>query len=358
MTRAVGRPAVRLGVLLLAVLAVLALAGPASAHVGGGAAGSDYDGRVTSVSPEVPGLRVRALQFGDQLEVVTSGRDVEVPGYSGEPYLRIGPDGVWRNTRSPATYLNLDAEGRTPLPPQADPDAPPEWEQVSTAATYVWHDHRTHWMSSELPPQVRADPTAEHTVIDWTVPMTVDGAPVTVAGRLTWEPPPPGWLVWPLYAALALAGVLAGARARTPRPLGLVLLAGGVASVVHAAGTPEPAVSVSSWPGALAGALLPALVVLAVAVLGWRASRRGRGVMTGLLAVVVGWLMLVQGIPDVDALWTANLLGTTPAAVTRAAVAVLVGLGLGSVMGGVLAVRRFRDPAQPVVAAAGAPPTT
>ena len=57
------RLSARLLVVLLGVLAMLAVAGPASAHVGGGAAGSDYDARLLSVTPEVPGLHVRALQF-------------------------------------------------------------------------------------------------------------------------------------------------------------------------------------------------------------------------------------------------------------------------------------------------------
>ncbi len=29
---------------------------------------------------------------------------------------------------------------------------------VSSASLYEWHDHRTHWMSVSLPPQVPADP--------------------------------------------------------------------------------------------------------------------------------------------------------------------------------------------------------
>ena len=98
------RVPVRLLVVLVGALAVLALAGPASAHVGGGAAGSNYDGRVLSVTPEVPGLSVRILQFGDELELVNhTSTEVMVPGYSDEPYLRIGADGVWRNANSPAT---------------------------------------------------------------------------------------------------------------------------------------------------------------------------------------------------------------------------------------------------------------
>ncbi len=64
------RATARALVVLVAVLSWLAAAGPASAHVGGGAAGSDFDGRVLAVTPDVPGLQVRVLQFGDELELV------------------------------------------------------------------------------------------------------------------------------------------------------------------------------------------------------------------------------------------------------------------------------------------------
>jgi hypothetical protein len=347
-------------VVLLGVLAVLGLAGPASAHVGGGVAGSDFTGELRSVTPALPGVTVRVLQFGDQLEVVNdTGTELEVPGYSGEPYLRIGPDGVWRNALSPATWLNLDRAGLTRVPESSSITEPPQWEQVSTRPQYAWHDHRTHWMSTDLlPPAVAADPGHPHTVADWSVPMTYGGTDVTVAGRLGWDPPPQPWLVWPVYAVLPAAAVLAGWRARGPRSLAAVLAVGAVASLYHAASTPEPAASVSSHTGALVAALLPALLVLLVTVLGVRAARRGRGVLTGLLAVVAGWLLLVQGLPDVDVLWTAHALSSGPGLLARAAVAVLLAGGLGLVAGGAGAARRFRDPApaampQPPVPAEG-----
>ena len=344
------RAAARLLVVLLGTLAALSLAGPASAHVGGGAAGSDFDGRVTSVTPHVPGLHVRVLLFGDELEVVNdSGTEVLVPGYTEEPYLRIGPDGVWRNAHSPSTYINLDRFGKVRLPADADSDAEPEWVRISTEPTYVWHDHRTHWMSQGvLPPQVAADPSRSHLVFDWTIPMRSGGTDVTVTGELTWSPPPSPWLVWPGYAALLLLGAAAGLLARTPRPLGALLLVGGAAALWHAASTPEPAASLSSHTGAIVAALLPALMAVLVAAIGFRAALRGRGAMAGLLAVVLGWLLLVQGLPDVDVLWSAHVLSNGPQLLARVAVAVLVALGAGLVVGGIAAVRRFRE-----VAAAG-----
>ncbi|MGY1985350.1 hypothetical protein ACI792_03915 [Blastococcus sp. SYSU DS0669] len=335
----------RLLAVLAAVVALLALAGPASAHVGGGAAGSDFDARVVAVTPQLPGVSVRSLQFGDELELVnTTDVEVLVPGYSDEPYLRIGPDGVWRNANSPATWINLDRYGRTALPASADADAAPDWEQVSTEPAYVWHDHRTHWMSEGvLPPQVAADPTREHLVSEWVVPLRHGGTEAHVAGVLTWTPPPSPWLVWPPVAALVLAAAAAGLLARTPLPLGVLLGVGALAALWHAVTTPEPSVTVGSHTGAVVSALLSAGAALLCAVLGLRAARRGQGAMTGLLAVVTGWLLLVQGLPDVDVLWSANVVSAGPEPLARLAVGVLASLGVGLVAGGIAAVRRFRD---------------
>jgi hypothetical protein len=108
-----------------------------------------------------------------------------------------------------------------------------------------------------------------------------------------------------------------------------------------------PPETISSHAGAVLSALLPALTAAVVAGLGFRAARRGRGAMTGLLAVVLGWLLLVQGLPDVDVLWSATVLSAGPQPVARAAVALLVGLGLGLVLGGIAAVRRFREATAP-----------
>jgi hypothetical protein len=334
-------------VVLLAVLASLALAGPASAHVGGGAAGSDYDARIVSVTPEVPGLTVQILQFGDEFELVNETRtEVLVPGYSDEPYLRIGPDGVWRNANSPATYVNLDRYGLTELPDGVDAEAEPDWVQVSTEPQYVWHDHRTHWMTPNLlPPVVAADPTRSHTVSEWTVPLHYGDTEVAVAGVLTWTPPPAPFLTWPVYVVLVLLTAAAGFVARSARPLGLLMLVGGAAALWHAVATPEPPTSLGSHAGAVVAALLPAGTAVVVAVAGFLVSRRGRGAMAGLLAVVLGWLLLVQGLPDVDVLWTANVLSNGPQVPGRIAVAVLVTFGAGFVIGGIAAVRRFRESA-------------
>jgi hypothetical protein len=335
----------RLLVVVLGVLGVLLVPGPAQAHVGGGTAGSDFAGRVLAVTPAMPGVSVRVLQFGDEFELVNrSSTEVTVPGYSDEPYLRIGPDGVWRNANSPATYINLDRYGNVQLPASADPHADPSWERVSTEPSYVWHDHRTHWMTKgQLPPAVAADPTRTHRVFDWEIPVLHGSQKVVVAGELTWSPPPAPWLVWPVYVVLALLGTVAGLLPRTPRLLGALLPVGAVAALWHALATPAPPASLGSHTGAVVSALLPALFVGAAAAVGLRAALRGRGVLTGLMAVLLGWLLLIEGLPDVDVLWSAHVLSTGPQPVARAAVAVMVALGAGLVVGGIAAARRFRE---------------
>jgi hypothetical protein len=345
----VRRSVQRFAVLLLGLLATLAVAGPAAAHVGGEEAGSDFDGRILSVSPEVPGITVRVLQFGDEFELVNeTSTEVLVPGYSDEPYLRIGPDGVWRNANSPATYLNLDRFGKAQPPAHADADAEPDWQQVSTEPQYVWHDHRTHWMSeNQLPPVVQADPTRPHTVAEWTVPLVHGDTEIAVEGVLTWAPPPSPALIWPVYVAMLLVVVAAGLFARTARPLAVLLGIGAASALWHALATPEPPVSISSHTGAILSALLPAATALLVAAIGIRAAWRGRGAMTGLMAVVLGWLLMVQGLPDVDVLWTANVVSGGPEILARVTVAVLATFGVGLVAGGIAAVRRFHEPEAP-----------
>jgi hypothetical protein len=184
-------------------------------------------------------------------------------------------------------------------------------------------------------------------VFEWTIPLRYGDTSATVGGVLTWTPPPSPWLVWPLYAVVLLLAAGAGLLAGTARLLGALMLVGAGAALWHAGATPVPAVSVSSHTGAILAALLPALVAAVVAGIGFRAARRGRGAMTGLLAVVLGWLLLVQGLPDVDVLWSANVLTNGPQVAGRVAVALLLALGAGLVVGGIAAVRRFREVAVP-----------
>ena len=211
-------------VLITATVVLVALGhSPAAAPHGGGGAAKGYASTVTSVTPESSDLDVAMLDGDDRLQLRVDGdHTVVIFGYEGEPYLRFAPTGVYRNTRSPATYLNDDRYGKVELPEQADARAAPAWEKVGAGGRpYDWHDHRIHWMSNSYPPVVVADKGTPHHVFDWKVPGTVDGASLVVRGRLDYAPLPgqrfPRLLVVPLAALALLAVALPLLRRRRVR---------------------------------------------------------------------------------------------------------------------------------------------
>lgn len=208
--------------LVAGALVALALSPAAGAH--GSATG--YTAVVTGIEPATAGVRVRVLDGDDRIELTVTGTQIVViHGYEGEPYLRFTASGVYRNRKSPATYLNSARLGDTPLPAAADAQASPSWEQVGIAGRpYEWHDHRIHLMSRSDPPLVAADPGSPHHVFDWTIRGTIDGRPLSIGGGLDYAPLPERSFPWTLVSlpivlpAVALL-VLAIRRrhARSPR---------------------------------------------------------------------------------------------------------------------------------------------
>jgi hypothetical protein len=153
--------------------------------------GSNYHYRsyITHVDPNVPGLSLQVLQFADRLELVNhSGQTVTVFGYEGEPYAQVLADGTVRfNIRSPAYYLNQAFYANVTVPPSASAHATPRWVVVAGTGRVEWHDHRIHWMSPVVPPQVK-DQSKRTKIFDWQVPIQVGSRNGAVAGELLWVP--------------------------------------------------------------------------------------------------------------------------------------------------------------------------
>ena len=167
---------------LLAALTVVAgalglLATPVAAHNVSGVGSTNYLTTLDGLAPETAGISVAVLEKGSRIEVTnTNEDDVVVLGYEGEPYLRIGPDGVFENQRSPATYLNRDRSGSDSGGAEVDAEAEPDWEQISAGRTARWHDHRIHWMAPSRAPQTGADGAVDLGGPEggWTVDLLVD----------------------------------------------------------------------------------------------------------------------------------------------------------------------------------------
>jgi hypothetical protein len=149
----------------------------------------NYRSSIVSVTPHTRGLDLQVLQFSDRLLLRNgTGRTVAVQGYEGEPYARIQAGGaVEVNTRSPAYWLNRSFYGNVTVPPSASASARPRWKLVDGTGQFEWHDHRIHWMSPALPPQVK-DRGRRTLIFDWRVPIAVGARHGAVAGRLYWVP--------------------------------------------------------------------------------------------------------------------------------------------------------------------------
>lgn len=338
----VGRGVV-LGVLALALLL------PGQAAVADPARPTHYRSSVAAVvtGDGTPVVGVTAEVVGGDASLVLTvppGREVEVPGYEGEAYLRFAADGrVEVNTRSPARWLNdarfgaLDVE----VPASADVDAPPQWELVASAGRYAWHDHRIHFMSPTLPGDVDPRAGTVQEVFTWEVPLLLDGEDARIEGVLVWVPgPAPVVSLALLMVTIAAAGGLA---AITPARRGI-----GVLSVALLTLTTGVAAAVLAPPGVDTEPALTVLPGIAVAVwllgrVGPAAATVGRFVRDAAAVPLLGWGLWWS------ATWWRPVPPTAlPIGLVRLVVAAALAVGVAGVVGllrhGLAAVSLDREP--------------
>ncbi len=256
---------------------------------------------------------------------------IEVPGYSGEPYLRYLPDGtVERNLHSPATYLNSDRYGNaetSDLPTEASADAVPEWEVVADDGVYAWHDHRAHWMLT-LPP-LGLGPGDQ--ILDDVIPIEVDGDPIDLGVVSFWQPAPS-----PLSAIVgALIAIAVGVMAWTNRRLlPLCLMIGAVPALI---------VGASEFVS-LPSATEPSTVLWVLPTFGAVASIGGwlsRGRPANSIPLVIGGAaaLIVFGWTRLDGLTNAILPTDLPFWFDRLATTLSFGVGLAVAVLGALEFR-------------------
>ena len=175
-------------------------------------------------SPDVEGLDLRLTQ-GPIPAVFArneSGEVLSVPGDADEPFLRIGPEGVLANLRSP-TYYTSGGSSIAKVPETADAGAAPRWKKVSPHPVWAWLERRAA-LPAELY-QRDALGTDRRTVLEWTTQYHLGGEPLPVTGHVEWVPPvaASGTDVtsdtpWGLVAAAAGAAIAAAALLFRRRP--------------------------------------------------------------------------------------------------------------------------------------------
>ena len=147
---------------------------------------SPVRGALTVVVTTRPaGLTVAALQgrLPGLFVQVPAGRTLVVRGQDGRPFLRFIPAGVQANPASSSWQQDQRARGlATAAAPGAD-----GWIPVNAGSTYGWLDARLRY-PADLPTRAVLALATPSVVQDWVVPVTVDGAPASIAGTVTWVP--------------------------------------------------------------------------------------------------------------------------------------------------------------------------
>ena len=283
-----------LRVALLVAVLLLATATPAAAHAGG-LASAPSEARVLAVEPPVPGLDVRAVEFGARLRLDN------------------------------ATALPVVVE---PLPGAALSGLP----TVEPGGRAWWSDPRVTAAAA------RGRPPGDR--LGWTVPLRVGDEAVTVRGEQYWPPPPPAGLWWAAVLVAFVVPLAVGARRRW----GAVGLAGAtavvaVAHLLHVVGS-----ALVPQDRAFAVMLLSAA---GYALLGWPLAAAGawltlRGRAAGpLLCCVAGGLFAIVIAPvDAFTLVDAVVPFAWGAAFDRVLVALTLGGGLGVAAAGLAVLRR------------------
>ena len=317
---------------LLAISAGFVAPGRADAHGVGGVQPTNY---ATTVSPDTPGIpevRVEIIDLGERVQLTNRGsQTITVVGYQDEPYLRVGPDGVFENLRSPATYINRTLVPTGSPPASADPAAPPEWRKISDEPVARWHDHRAHWMGP-TPQVVRDDPGVARQLTDWSIPLLVNGAPGAEAtGTIAWEPSSSAW-PWVIGALVLAAAIAVLSRLTVWRAVWLIALVGiAIGALVIVSG---------AWQFSTAGLAkqffanvynLAALTLAVVAA--WFVVRKERRDVAPLVLLAGLVALFGTGLPGFDDLSAPFIPTSFPVVVARAAVATAIGLGLGLTIG-------------------------
>lgn len=136
-----------------------------------------------------------------------------VRGVGGEPFARFDRTHVEVNEASETWQEDQRLRGTAPAV-AADP-AKPRWRRVGAQPTLAWLDRRLAYAPGVPPADVLG---ARHptTMVEWTLPVDVDGRPDRIAGTTLWQPADraeshrsfrPWWLL-PLLGVLVLVRVV------------------------------------------------------------------------------------------------------------------------------------------------------
>jgi hypothetical protein len=290
----------------LALVAVIALAAPGSAgaHLRSSRVAVDY--RAT-VAPPPAGVGARVYEADLAVGLTARpGHTVIVLGYLGEPFLRLGRDGVFANDASPTAagsgLVSRLRPGRT------------HWTLHSRRPTAIWHDTRVR--------------RARH----WSIPLVVDGRRTALRGTLVHVAAPSAvpWVAVGLVFALLTAAFL------VRRPQLLLRTVAAWVGMVAALAILVTAIGLSASSTASTGTWIESgnEGVLALVGLGFmlRGSRDARALAGGL----VGMLAVAAATTRLPVLLHGIVLSALPGQLARAVVVLALSAGAAAAILGVV----------------------
>lgn len=144
---------------------------------------------IDRVTQRPPGLDMRIIRDkAARLQVTNrTGRDYEALSGSGDPFLRIGPRGVFANVNSITWYLSGNPDGQAEPPKSARIGGPARWVRISRRSSWTWFDHRMHPGTVRVG-QESINGQRRARLDDWVVPGRLGGRRLDVAGHVEYRP--------------------------------------------------------------------------------------------------------------------------------------------------------------------------
>jgi hypothetical protein len=138
--------------------------------------------------PSIPDLEIRLLDGLVPAMYVRNAtrRTLRVPGRHNEPFLKIGPRGVFGNSRSPDYYLGGTQTVRR-VPASADPSARPRWDRLSEVPIWSWLEYRARLPAAAHERSTLG--TERKVILTWVTPLELGRARFPIRGRVEWIPP-------------------------------------------------------------------------------------------------------------------------------------------------------------------------
>jgi len=143
--------------------------------------------RLTTPSNVAPGVQVEMLPGPTPAVFLsnTTSRTVRVRGRQGEPFARIGPEGVQVNVHSVTYAEDRRARGLEPGQ-EVDPLHEPTWVDVSGSSTFTWLDTRAD--TADQPAAAALEEGQPVTMGRWQIPLEVGDRHTRIEGATVWKP--------------------------------------------------------------------------------------------------------------------------------------------------------------------------